>query len=167
MYKSLYKNHCVLTNNANLHFSLGAGIYVTWSLGTATGGELGPQPSNSYAIIDTSYSNINSYTRFRMYCCSNSTSPSGSFTYPTGSVSSSSHWNAVVSRHSGSDTYAGCYEFYYYYYYWSSFYLSSYSGVYTCTISDSRGNYLSVNIGLYSEGFSCKSLTGFHNQIEI
>ncbi len=96
-----------------------------------------------------------------MYCCSNSTSPQGSFTYSNGRVTSSNYWNAVVSRHYGSDSYAGCYQFYYSYYYRYYFYLSSYSGIHTCSISDSRGNNLDVNIGLYDESFNSEC---FHSQ---
>ena len=118
----------------------------------------GSLPSNSYALVDdhTGYG-YRTYTRYDMYCCSNNTSPSATFTYPDGTVSSSNHWNAYVSRHYGGDTYAGCYKFLYSVYYGYNFYLNSYAGVHMCRISDSDGHYHDVNIGLYGEGFGSKS----------
>ena len=65
--------------------------------------------------------------------------------------------------HHTSGTYAGCTQLYLNYRY--TLYLSStYSGIYTCTRQDSNSNSISVNIGLYSEGFRSKSnLVGSYN----
>ena len=82
--------------------------------------------------------NYNSY--FYFYCQSNSTSNSvGSFTGDYSSYFSQSYCGA------------GCYQLY-----TSSYWYSSYQGVYTCTIPNSNGTYLDVNVGLYPYGFNCK-----------
>ena len=140
------------------NFYTGAGIYVTYSLGTGTSvNSQTAQPNNSYAIVDTAGSNRGSYTRFEMYCCSNSSSSRATFTLPNNVVISSNYGNIRYRRYTGSNTYAGCARFYYYYYPYDNFYLD-YTGIYTCNIGDSRGNNIAVSIGLYSEGFNSESL---------
>ena len=132
-------------------YFIGAGIYVLLSNGSDSYDMQGPQPFNSYALVNTR-TGLSSY-RIHMYCCSNNTNQSASFTYPDGHVSSDSYWGYDVIRYSGSDPFAGCYAFYrnnYYYYY----YYFGYDGIYTCNIDDSRGNTLHLNFGLYDEGFS-------------
>ena len=105
----------------------------------------GPQPANSYAVVDTGAAYNNNYRRIEIACCSNSsTPPNGNFTFPNGHNTTSTG----VYR-----SYDGCY------------YLSmnntgiftlSHSGVYTCSIADSNGNNIDVHIGLYEEGFNSK-----------
>lgn len=61
-------------------------------------------------------------------------------------------------QNGGSDDYAGCIRLYFQYRSGSSYTLSSsYTGIYTCTIPDSQGSNLNVNIGIYNEDFSSKS----------
>ncbi len=134
-------------------FIAGAGIYVSQSLGTGAGGTTGPQPNNSYAIIDTSRSNINSNNRGQIYCCSNSSYSTGSITLPGGTVITSNYDNLRITRYTGnSSTYAGCIRLYHDYYYHSSYSLSSsYRGIYTCNILDSNNVNIPVSIGFYSE----------------
>lgn len=138
-----------------LYLTTGVGIYIIRSMNERNLIELPrPQPSHSYALVDTGYSSNN---RFQMFCCSNTSSPSGSFTYPTGRVSSNDHWQAQVRIYTGSHGNAGCYRFSYRYR--DDFSLSSYSGIHTCRIADSRGNYLNINIGLYDETFRSKCVS--------
>ena len=135
------------------HF-VGSGIYVQLSYGSAVSGSYGvqgPQPSSSYALVDVGYG-ISS-TRLNMYCCSNTTNPSASFTYPDGHVSSGSYWGSQVQRHTGSSAYAGCYQFYHSYSSSGSYSFGSrgYAGIYACSMSDSLEV---LDIGLYDQGFS-------------
>ena len=146
------------TNFFILHF-VGPGIYVQRSLGSAVSGSYGvqgPQPSSSYALVDVGYASSLIYTRLNMYCCSNTTNPSASFTYPDGHVSSGSYWGSQVQRHTGSSAYAGCYQFYYSFSSFRSYSFGSsgYAGIYACSMSDSRGRTQVLNIGLYDQGFS-------------
>ncbi len=136
-------------------FIAGAGIYVSRGLGTGAGGTTGPQPNNSYAIVDTGRSNTYSYTRGQIYCCSNSSYSTGSITIPGGGAVTTSNYGSLrITRYTGSSsTYAGCITLYHYYYYYSSYSLSSsYRGIYTCNILDSNNVNIPVSIGFYSEG---------------
>ncbi len=135
---------------------------MSYSLGTGAGGTKGPQSNNSYAIIDTSRSNIYSYNRGQIYCCSNSSYSTGSITIPNGAVTTSNYGSLRITRYARSSTYAGCiqlYHYYYYYYYYSL--SSSYTGIYTCNILDSNNVNIPVSIGFYSEGFSSKKLNSY------
>lgn len=115
-------------------FHPGAGIYVRRSIITASGKSDGPQPSNSYAIVGR---------RFYMDLCSNTSTPRANFTLPNGQVRSIGYFG-TFSIHIIRE----CYEYY--------GYAHGNDGVYTCNILDSRGNNISLNIGLYSEGFNSK-----------
>ena len=155
MQKWLHGNYWSYYYTLIIIFYAGAGIYVVFSLGTGTCvNSQTAQPNNSYAIVDTGRS---SSTRFDMYCCSNSSSSRGTFTYPNGYVYSSNYRYAYITQYTGNSTYAGCTQLYYSYRSYYSFYLN-YRGIYTCNIRDSRGNNIAVSIGLYSEGFNCKSI---------
>ena len=139
---------------------LGAGIYVRSSSGSAVShsfGLQGPQPSNSYALIDVGIGFTS--TRLNMLCCSNNTYPHASFTYPDGHVNTNSYWNSVGGRYSERDPNAGCYAFFHFFTNLRNYSFGSngYDGIYTCNIIDSRGNELHLNIGLYDEGFSSES----------
>ena len=132
-----------------LYCTAGSGIYVSNSLGTGTGLTTGVQPDNSYAIVDTGFSNVFSYTRFAMYCCSNSSSSLGTVIFPDGMAvtSSGEYYNGYVQGYRGStNTYEGCIRFYYYYYYRRNLNLN-FPGVYTCSFGANQ----TTNIGLYSE----------------
>ncbi len=134
------------------------------SLGTGAGGTTGPQPNNSYAIVDTGYSNINSYTRVSIYCCSNSSYSTGSITLPNSAVTTRNYGNYIkMSRFRGSyyaNLYAGCMKLFHYsrvnYYSSSSsiYYTlsSSYRGIYTCNILDSNNVNIPLSFGIYGEG---------------
>ena len=79
-------------------------------------------------------------------------------TFPNGFVLDSGNYRyAYITQYNSGDTYAGCTRFYYYYRSYINFNLN-YPGVYTCNICDSKGNDIAVSIGLYSEGFNCKSI---------
>ena len=133
-------------------FCAGTGMYVSSSLGTGTGRSTGPQPNNSYAIVDTGTSNIRSSTRLNIYCCSN-TSTSGRITFPNGYTTSGNNWHLRVKQYRSYDQYYRCIRFHYYYYGYSSFILSSgYSGIYTCSFSSSQR----ASIGLYNQGTTSK-----------
>ena len=121
------------------------------SLGTGTGLTTGVQPDNSYAIVDTGYNSYYSYIRFRMYCCSNSSSSLGTVIFPDGvTLYSGQYQNGYATRYTGSaNEYGGCIRFYYRYYYHNYFYLYV-PGVHTCSFGANQ----ITNIGLYSEGTS-------------
>ncbi len=133
-------------------FCAGTGMYVSSSLGTGIGRNYGPQPNNSYAIVDTGTSNTRSYIRVNIYCCSN-TSTSGRITFPNGHTTSGNYWNLRMQQYHSNDQYYRCILFYYYKYYRYSFTLSSgYSGIYTCSFSSSQR----ASIGLYNQGTTSK-----------
>ena len=124
-------------------------MYVHYSIGTGTGSTTGPQPNNSYAIVDTGRGSQS--TRVSVYCCSNSSSSNGRIVLPDGQSTAGWHWYLRVSRSSSSETY-GCIQFYYSYSYNDNFYLSSYSGIYTCMFSSNEV----ASIGLYSQEAICE-----------
>ncbi len=122
---------------------------MSYSLGTGTGRSTGPQPNNSYAIVDTG-SVYRSTTRVDIYCCSN-TSTSGSITFPSGYTTSGNYWNLYVQQYNYYNQYYRCVRFYYST--WSSFTLSSsYHGIHTCSF----GNNQKASIGLYNQGTTSK-----------
>ena len=135
--------------------SVGAGIHVSRAVSSNTGtsyGLQGPQPNNSFVVVDTEYSASDKSVRLWMYCCSNSSSPrNGSFTFPNGYTTSSNYGNANIFKYSRS--LSGCYNLNYNN---DSYFSLSHSGVYTCSIDDSNGNNIDVHIGLYEEGFNSK-----------
>ena len=136
---------------------IGAGIYVSHVISSNTWsnsyGHSGPQPANSYAIVDTGYGTTTRH-RLVMYCCSNlSSSTHGKITFPDGYTTSGSssvvYGKATIFHHNGCR--------YFHYYYNPGYYLTLlYSGVYTCSIDDSNGNNIDIHIGLYEEGFNSK-----------
>ena len=134
------------------------------SLGTGTGLTTGVQPNNSYAIVDTGRSNLYLYTRFAMYCCSNSSSSLGTVIFPDGvTLYSSEYRNGYANRYSGSaNEYGGCIRFYYSYYYRNNFYLYV-PGVYICSFGANQ----ITSIGLYSEGTSSEFLLFIYMYIFI
>ena len=149
---------------------LGAGIYVDYASSSSTKvieGVQGPQPANGYAVMDRVRGSRSYYYRYtsvrlQLFCCSNVTTEleSGLFTLPSGVNRTSSYGDAVINRYSDGNVYAGCIQLYFKYRNGYSYSLSSsYSGIYTCVISDSQGKELNVNIGLYNDDFSSKSGT--------
>ncbi len=98
-----------------------------------------PLSNNSAIVWKSSYYS----TYYRLNCMSNASSTSAYVVYPYSSG----------YTYTGSCG-AGCYQLYYYGYYVSL--SSSYQGIHTCRIQDSRGIYLDVNTGIYPYGFRCK-----------
>ncbi len=89
-----------------------------------------PLSNNSASVWGSPYS----YYQMDIYCMSNSTSSStGSLLTPYGSALSNTSCGI------------GCYRVYSS----SSSLSSSYQGIYTCSIADSRGISLDVNFGIY------------------
>jgi len=134
----------------------GAGIFVSYSTGTGVYSSTGAQPNNSYAMI---YNGITYYNyQFDMYCCSNTTSSSGSITIPSGHTYSSNYWYGRIYRYSGSNTYAGCVQLQNYYncYCCRLQLSSSYAGIHTCNIPDDQGNELQVSIAIHNQIFYSK-----------
>ncbi len=99
--------------------------------------------SNNTAIVWTSYY---AFTHYNLYCMSNASNTSAYVVYPYSSAYTST----------GSCG-TGCYQLYYSRRYHSL--SSTYQGIHTCRIKDSRGIYLDVSIGLYPNGFNCKLYT--------
>ncbi len=106
--------------------------------------------SNNSAIVWTpypySYYSYSSCTYYRLYCMSNASSTSAYVVYPYSSYYSST-----------SSCGTGCYQLYYSDSRTSL--SSSYQGIHTCRIQDSRGIYLDVNVGIYPNGFYCRLYT--------
>ena len=136
-----------------MHFSAGS------STKSITGLQ-GTQPSNSYAFVQTtsSYNTI----RYSMYCCSNYTYSSSNYlTRPSGGSLSSNYGSLKFSRYS-SGSYAGCIQMRfeqssssYYRHRSRTFSLStSYRGIYTCNIQNSRRSTLRVNFAVYEENYN-------------
>ncbi len=75
-----------------------------------------------------------------IYCMSNSSSSSTGTRTP--------HNYGLSATSCG----VGCYRMYS----TSSYLSSSYRGIYTCWIKDSKGDYLAINFGIYQYGFNCK-----------
>ena len=99
--------------------------------------------SNGVVIPTNEYS-YSSSVSFRLYCCSNTSLPTGNLTVPSGD-------NEGRFRD-------GCYNFNLYRYSYIPGYkvkLSSYgySGVFTCNIRDTEGNEFNSNIGVYDPGY--------------
>ncbi len=95
--------------------------------------------SNNDAIVWRQHSS----TYYSLYCMSNASSTSAYVLYP------------YSSRYVSTTTCgAGCYRLYYS---GSQTSLdSTYQGIHTCRIQDSRGIYLDVHVGIYPNGFHCK-----------
>ncbi len=116
----------------------GAGIYAATSLYSNS------VPLSNNSAIVWKYGYYSSYrTFYNLYCMSNASSTSASVVYPYSS--------SYVSRTTCG---AGCYRLYYNNRYTTL--SSSYQGIHTCRIRDSRGIYLDVHVGIYQYGFSCK-----------
>ncbi len=116
-------------------FLAGAGIYALTS-----------QYSNNIAISNNSaivYTPYRTSTHYDLYCMSNASSTSAYVVY--------SYSSSYVSRTTCG---AGCYRLYYRNSYFSL--SSSYQGIHTCKIQDSRGIYLDVHFGIYPNGFNGK-----------
>ena len=146
-----------------MSYVIGAGIYVYTNY-SLYGSAIGAQPQNSYDIVDLGESNSDTdrYFRLRMICCSNSSLSKGNFTFPNGHVRSSGRYDTragvvYVTQHT-SRKYAGCSELSYTTGTLYDIVPFSEHGIYTCTTSDTNGNRISTNIGLYGEGFSSKSI---------
>ncbi len=92
-------------------------------------------PSDSYWSTTTYYS---------LDCMSNASITSASVVYPY----SSSYMSRTTCG-------TGCYRLYYRSRYTNSL-SSSYQGIHTCRIQDSRGIYLDVHVGIYPNRFHCK-----------
>lgn len=88
-----------------------------------------------------------------MFCCSNSTSQSGSFIDPLGNQRTGDFWNNYghVRRYADNHTYAGCNQLYFCN---NQYYLGSYGGIYTCKISDSNGDAQTANIAVYDYNYN-------------
>ncbi len=129
----------VFINVILLMFCLtGAGLYVRSSLYSNQ-----IPLSNNSALVWRSPTY--SYLEMDIYCMSNSSSSStGTLLTPYGSALS--HTSCGI----------GCYQVYSS----SSSLSSSYQGIYTCRIADSRGISLDVNFGIYpySYRYHCKSI---------
>ena len=131
-------------HTTTLFILAGAGIYVLTS--HSHGGEQPAQPNNTY--IRAYYRN--SYTRFALYCCSNSSlSYVGSITDRDNRVRTSNFYSNRITRYNSEDRYAGCIYMYAYISSWRSWY--PYEGVYTCNIPDNNGIDHHVGFALYSE----------------
>ena len=128
---------------------VGAGVYVDSSrYGYA--GRQAAQPDNTYINVDSGGGYSYSYSRFILYCCSNSTSRYvGSFTEPNGNAYTGNFNDLRVTRYRSGQIYTGCIKLEGYRYYPYS--LSYNSGVYTCNIPDANRQSLKVNFALYDQ----------------
>ncbi len=115
----------------------GAGIYAESSEHSNT------VPLSNNSAITWRQSSYYTTTYYSLYCMSNASSTSAYALFPYSS--------SYVSRTTCG---AGCYRLYYTGYQTSL--SSSYQGIYTCRIQDSRGIYLDVHVGIYPHSFSCK-----------
>ena len=123
----------------------GIGIYV---FRYKTGYALGPNPSNTFAVVDTGNSNYNNQ-RLGFYCCSGSTSSSaGSFIRPSGDVVLNIG-DFEVLRYSSGSAFAGCMRVTINRLWFNSYNFSD-NGVYRCQLPDSRGRLREAMIGLYN-----------------
>ena len=99
---------------------------------------------NNAVVFPTETDYYRSYVRLEIYCCSNTSLPTGNITVPSG-------------HNEGSFNNDGCYHLYFYRYAYSSSNsnLSShgYSGVFTCNIRDTEGNEFNSDIGVYDPGY--------------
>ena len=148
------KNNCVTKYNCIhswFYVFIHSGIYTYVLFGCAGAGVY---VQSSYFSSETSLPNNSalvwkyptySYYKYEMdiYCMSNSTSSSeGSLISPYGYVLRTTFCGV------------GCFQMYS-----SSSYLSSsYRGIYTCRIADSRGMFFDLNFGIYpyNERYTCK-----------
>ena len=113
-------------------------------------GVQGPQPQNSYAVVDTEFRSHNTGYRLDMYCCSNETNIN--FVFPNGVTTSDSYFIGRISKHR-----FGCLRFHFYDWPGNFQLISGYRGIYTCRSTDHQESNIDVNIGLYEEAFKSKS----------
>ncbi len=75
-------------------------------------------------------------------------------------MSSGNYREAIVNPYTGTHHLSGCYDLHYFISGSNNFSLSDSdcSGIYTCSISDSHGKNLDINIGLYEQGFNSECL---------
>ena len=132
----------------------GAGIYVTHSELSYRSSSL---PNNSIILADTGYvSRYSSHTRMSFYCCSNHTTY-GTFIGLNGNAYSG---GIRIDRYHFTHRYAGCMYLSLtkqYYSYSQNTLGTSEQGIYTCRMPDTTGRNIDVSVGIYREGYSCKS----------
>ena len=135
--------------------SPGAGVYAVSSNATVSSGPI----ANNGLIVSSS-------TELRLECASNSSqSGVGNITTPTGSIMphgaiDGSVWILTnphdrpgllrLRTHSKSQPFT-----------------ASVQGIYTCTISDSNGRNISINVGLYPPNFNSMFLSCYYSQTNI
>ncbi len=132
-----------LTYDTNWIFVLslaGAGIYVV----TSQYSNSVPLSNNSAIVWRPPSASYRSTTYYILYCMSNASSTSASVVYP--------YIGGYVTTTTCG---AGCYQLYYRSSYTNSL-SSSYQGIYTCRIQDSRAIYLDIHVGIYPSSFNCK-----------
>ena len=131
-----------------LNFVLtGAGIYVTTSQLLYSSSSL---PNNSIITSYTdSYGQYGGGTRMSFYCCSNSTTSGSTGTF-IGLNGNSYSGRISIERYNYSHSYAGCIRLYLESSSYSENVLSSSEqGIYTCSMPDSAGRNIDVNVGIY------------------
>jgi len=133
----------------------GAGIYVTHSELSYSSQSL---PNNSIILADTNYySSRYSATRMGFYCCSNHT------TYGTFiGLNGSAYYGGIrIDRYHFTHRYAGCMyiSLTKRYYPYSQNTLGTFEqGIYTCRMPDTTGRNIDVNVGIYRDDYSGKSI---------
>ena len=111
---------------------------------TSNSGSRRQRLANNGVVIPTNRDYYSSSVSFRLYCCSNTSLPTGNLTVPSG--------------HNEGRFRDGCYQFSFNRYISTQgdkVNLSSYgySGVFTCNIRDTEGNEFNSNIGVYDPGY--------------
>jgi len=133
----------------------GAGIYVTHSELSYRSSSL---PNNSIILADTGYgSRYGSHTWMGFYCCSNHTTD-GTFIGLNGNAYSG---RFRIDRYHFTDRYAGCMyiSLTKRYYSYSPNTLGTFEqGIYTCRMPDTSGRNIDVNVGIYRDDYSGKSI---------